>query len=314
MNRLLVTGADGFVGRWLVRSARAAGQAVIAVIPPGAPLPAEWRDPASTASPVEVIAADLADPAAAERIAGSRPEAVVHLAAIASSVVARQDPAAAMAVNRDATVRLARALAVAGSPRFLFASTAEVYGPGHADAIPESAPTRPVSPYAESKAQAEAALADVANGTRLPVIVARAFPHTGPGQTTTYVLPALAARLLEARKAGTKTVRAGNLSAVRDFLDVRDVVRAYLLLLAHGRPGTIYNVASGQGRRLAECFGQLAQAVGVTVTVEPDAALLRPGDIPVLIGDATRLRAATGWSPEIPFERTLQDLVNAQAH
>jgi GDP-4-dehydro-6-deoxy-D-mannose reductase len=314
VNRLLVTGADGFVGRWLVRGARAAGHAVIAVIPPGVAAPAEWSHPASISSPVEVVVADLADPAAAERIAGSRPEAVVHLAAIASSVVAREDPAAAMAVNCGATVRLARAMAGAGSPCFLFASTAEVYGPGHADAIPESAPVRPVSPYAESKARAESALADVANGTGLPVIVARSFPHTGPGQSTTYVLPALAARLLAARQSGDTTVRAGNLGAVRDFLDVRDVVRAYLMLLAHGRPGTIYNVGSGIGRRLSECFDVLARVVGVAVTVEPDAALLRPGDIPVLIGDATRLRAATGWSPEIPFERTLQDLVNAQAH
>ncbi|MGH7523541.1 MAG: NAD-dependent epimerase/dehydratase family protein [Gemmatimonadales bacterium] len=312
MSRLLVTGADGFVGRWLVRSARAAGRAVIAVIPPGAPAPAEWNNAASAVA-IEVLVADLADPAAAARIAGSRPTAVVHLAAIASSVAARHDPAAAMVVNCDATVRLARALAGAGSPCFLFASTAEVYGPGHADAIAESAPVKPVSPYAESKARAEKALADVANETGLPVIVARSFPHTGPGQTTTYVLPALVARLLAARKAGAATVRVGNLSAVRDFLDVRDVVRAYLMLLAHGRPGAVYNVASGVGRRLSECFDLLARLVGVTVTVEPDAALLRPSDIPVLIGDASRLRAATGWSPEIPFERTLQDLVNAQA-
>ena len=145
------------------------------------------------------------------------------------------------------------------------------------------------------------------------MIIARAFPHTGPGQTTTYVLPALAARLKAASGPARTVVKTGNLAAVRDFLDVRDVVRAYLLLLERGAPGEVYNVASGVGRRLADCFDLLARLIGVDAHAEQDAALLRPGDIPVLIGDATRLRTATGWSPQIPFERTLQDLVDAQA-
>jgi GDP-4-dehydro-6-deoxy-D-mannose reductase len=108
-------------------------------------------------------------------------------------------------------------------------------------------------------------------------------------------------------------VKAGNLDAVRDFLDVRDVVRAYLLLLDRGLSGEVYNVASGVGRRLTDCFGMLARLMDVAAVAEPDAALVRPGDIPVLIGDATKLRTATGWSPEIAFERTLEDLVHAQA-
>lgn len=146
------------------------------------------------------------------------------------------------------------------------------------------------------------------------MIVARPFPHTGPGQTTAYVLPALAARLLEAKRTGAATVRTGNLDPVRDFLDVRDVVRAYLLLLEHGASGEIYNVASGVGYRLSDCFDLIADIVGVDATAEQDAALLRPGDIPVLIGDSTKLRGLTGWAPTISFEQTLQDLVDAQAH
>jgi GDP-4-dehydro-6-deoxy-D-mannose reductase len=262
---------------------------------------------------VETMVADLRDPEAVREIADRHPDAVVHLAAIASGAAARQDPGAAMAVNSDATTRLAIALARTSSPRFLFVSTAEVYGIEHTAPISEAAPVRPASPYAVSKAHAEAALAGVAQHSRLPVLVVRAFPHTGPGQTTTYVLPALAARLRAAKRAGTHVVRTGNLDAVRDFLDVRDVVRAYLLLLNHGQPGEVYNLASGIGRRLADCFELLARVIDVAAVAEPDAALLRPGDIPVLIGDATKLRTATGWSPEIAFERTLQDLVNAQA-
>ena len=165
------------------------------------------------------------------------------------------------------------------------------------------------------KVGAEAALEAVAGQGEQPVIVVRAFPHTGPGQSQTYVLPALAARLMAAKRTGASSVRTGNLSAIRDFLDVRDVVRAYLLLLDRGTPGEVYNVASGTGHRLADCFATLARLVGVAAHPgrKGCGALLRPGDIPALIGDATKLRNATGWSPEIPFERTLQDLVDAQA-
>lgn len=313
MNRLLITGADGFVGRWLVRTARAEGASVVAVIVPDASPPAEWQASDGGALPVRTLVADLRDPEAVKRVAKARPDAVVHLAAIASGAVARRDPAAAIVLNRDATVALAAALSGTSRPRFLFVSTAEVYGSGHPGPIAESAPVNPCSPYAASKAEAERALAAASRADGLPVMVARAFPHTGPGQTSTYVLPALARRLLEARRTGSNTVKTGNLAAVRDFLDVRDVVRAYLLLLEHGRPGETYNVASGIGRRLSDCFDMLARLVGIEARAEPDASLLRPADIPVLIGDPTRLRAATGWSAAIPFERTLQDLVNAQA-
>jgi GDP-4-dehydro-6-deoxy-D-mannose reductase len=108
-------------------------------------------------------------------------------------------------------------------------------------------------------------------------------------------------------------IATGNLATIRDFLDVRDVVQAYLALLEKGAPGSVYNVASGVGRRLSDCFAELARLVGIEARAVEDAALLRPGDIPVLIGDATHLRQTTGWTPQIPFERTLQDLVNAQA-
>jgi GDP-4-dehydro-6-deoxy-D-mannose reductase len=306
-----VTGADGFVGRWLVRAARARGMSVIATTLPGATPPAEWRD-ASGPKP-DVVAADLLDDDAVQRLANARPDTVVHLAAIASGAEARQNPEAAVAVNAAATTLLAALLATSSRPRFLFVSSGEVYGPGHDGPIAESTPMHPGSPYAESKARAEQALHAIWQRGVLPVIIARAFPHTGPGQSTTYVLPALAARLREAKHANTSRIKAGNLDAVRDFLDVRDVVRAYLLLLERGEPGETYNVASGTGRRLSDCFAQLAAVVGVNAHAEQDAALLRPGDIPVLIGDAAKLRATTGWSPEISFERTLQDLVNAQA-
>ncbi len=311
MKRLLITGADGFVGRWLVREARAAGTPVVAAIMPAASPPTEWQGSGGAA--VDVVRADLLDDDAVQRLADARPDAVVHLAAIASGAEARRDPDAAVKINAAGTTLLAALLAMSSRPRFLFVSTGEVYGADHASPIDETAPVIPASPYASSKARAEAALGAIWQRTGLPVIVARAFPHTGPGQSATYVLPALVGRLREAKRTGARTVATGNLSAVRDFLDVRDVVRAYLSLLDHGVPGECYNVASGAGHQLSECFGLLARMVGVHAVAKPDAALLRSGDIPVLIGNASKLRAATGWSPQIPFEQTLQDLVNAQA-
>jgi GDP-4-dehydro-6-deoxy-D-mannose reductase len=311
VTRLLITGADGFVGRWLVRAARTQGHDVIAAVVPGAAAPAEWTDAAADAA-VTTVLADLRELEDLHRLADVRPDAVIHLAAIASGAEARKDPAAALAVNAEATALLVSLLANTGSPRFLFVSSGEVYGPGHSEPIDESAPRAPRSPYAVSKAAGEGAV--LAQGKAgLPVLVARPFTHTGPGQATAYVLPALTARLIEAKRRGSSVVRTGNLQAVRDFLDVRDVVRAYLLLLDRGEPGMIYNVASGVGRTLSDCFAALAAIIGVDASATVDAALARPDDIPVLIGDASRLRCATGWAPEIPLDRTLQDLVNAQA-
>ncbi|MGH7582112.1 MAG: GDP-mannose 4,6-dehydratase [Gemmatimonadales bacterium] len=309
MTHLLVTGADGFVGRWLVRAARAEHYRVTVGIVPDAAMPDEWQG----ADNIAVVRADLRDEAGVARLAGVEADAVVHLAGVASGAAARRDPAAAMLVNAHATARLASLLAKANRPKFLLVSTGEVYGAHHAEAIAETAHRAPGSPYAESKAAAEDAVLVQAADAGLPVVIARAFPHTGPGQSTTFVLPALAQRLLDAKRSGAAVIRAGNLDAVRDFLDVRDVAQAYLHLVARGAAGTVYNVASGIGRRLFDCFTMLAELVGVSVRVEQDPALHRPADIPVLIGDNARLRAATGWAPRISFERTLRDLVDAQA-
>lgn len=310
--RLLVTGADGFVGRWLVREALRQGWGVTAVTGPGGAPPGAWLEP-SAAMDVATFEADITSPADRARIASAEVDAIVHLAAVASGADARRDPALASAVNSSATIGLGQALeAVGARPRLLFVSTAEVYGGGHEGPIAESVTPRPVSPYAESKWLAEKGLGGLFAGGTV-VTIARPFPHTGPGQDARFVLPAFARRLREAKRAGEREIAVGNLDVVRDFVDVRDVVRAYLLLLEHGEAGEVYNVATGQGRHLEDCFRTLAGLVGVDAVPMQDASLVRPADIPVLIGDPARLAAATGWSPQIPFERTLQDLVDAQA-
>ncbi|MES2123657.1 MAG: NAD-dependent epimerase/dehydratase family protein [Gemmatimonadota bacterium] len=314
MTRLLVTGADGFVGRHLVRAARRAGRSVVASVLPGADPPTEWADPAG-GSVVDVTFADLTSDGDVRRLAQIDADQVVHLAAMASGAAARRDPEGAMRVNSAGLAGFIGALRDTGRPlRFLFVSTAEVYGAGHTGPIAETATPHPVSPYGASKLAAEHALAAEAGAGSIRVIIARAFPHTGPGQSTEYVLPALAARLLDARRNGHREVPVGNLEAIRDFLDVRDVVGAYLALLSREVPVGVYNVASGVGRRLSDCFTELAALIGVEAQPTQDASLMRPSDIPALIGDATLLTHTTGWSPRIPFERTLQDLIDAQAY
>lgn len=304
-----MTGADGFVGRWLVRAARAAGHEVIAAIAPESPEPATWLG-----ASLPTVRADITDPAGLAGIAATRPSALVHLAAVASGADARRDPAGAMRVNAQATIGLLSALHAAGTtPDFLFASTGEVYGAGHDGPIPEAAAAHPVSDYAASKWAAEAPVLDLGPSWGMRTIVVRPFPHSGPGQDTRFVLPAFAARLRTAKQAGERLVPVGNLDVVRDMLDVRDVVRAYLLLLERGTSGEVYNVASGVGQHLRDCFIRLAALSGVDAAPVEDAALVRPADIPVLIGDPSKLHAATGWTPMIDFEQTLQDVIDAQA-
>lgn len=313
MSRLLVTGADGFVGRHLVRAARAAGTTVIAAVGPGGATPEQWLTPEELDG-VTALSVDLRQAGSYQELASHQPDAVVHLAALSSGAAARQDPAAAWSVNAGGTAALLDALAAGGSPTVLMVSTGEVYGRGHSEPIPESAPLVPASPYAATKVGAELAADEVRRRTGLKVIVARPFTHTGPGQAPLFVIPALATRLREALKRDLWQIPVGDLTPVRDFLDVRDVVSAYLLLLEKGESGEAYNIASGIGQSLADCFKRLAELMGSPARAVTMPSLLRQSDIPVLIGDPRKLRAATGWAPQYSFERTLQDLVDAQAH
>jgi GDP-4-dehydro-6-deoxy-D-mannose reductase len=306
VSRLLITGADGFVGRWLVRAARARGHEVIASITPDRAIPDEWSHD------IEVVRADLRSPRDYAAFKATRADGVIHLAAIASGTEARRDPALANAVNAQGSAMLARSFSATAPPRFLQVSSGEVYGAAHGEAINEAARPAPVSAYARSKLDAEAAVGEVAHYGAIELIVVRSFPHSGPGQTDTYVLPALARRLRLAQRQRATTVATGNLAPIRDFLDVRDVVDAYLALFDRGTPGEVYNVASGVGRSIAQCFAELARIMEIDAVAMPSAEYLRPDDIPVLIGDAGKLRHATGWSPRISFDRMLQDLVDAQ--
>ena len=244
---------------------------------------------------------------------------MIHLAAVASGQEAQRDPAAAWRVNAVGTALLAEELGRLASegrtrPLLLLVSTAEVYGRGPSTPRVESDPTCPVSAYAASKLAAEVAALEVHRRTGLGVIVARAFAHTGRGQDERFVVPALARRLLIAKRARAPAIKVGNLDPVREFMHVSDVVDAYCRLLAAGRSGEIYNVASGRGVALIDVLEGLMERVGYRVLAEADPDLVRAADIPYLVGDGARLRAATGWSPRCSLEDALAEVVDAQAN
>jgi GDP-4-dehydro-6-deoxy-D-mannose reductase len=314
--QVLVTGADGFVGRAMVRLLLAEGHRVLGAVRPGG---GELHDlsPAERAA-VEWLPLELEDPASVRAAVASRPEVVIHLAAVASGADARRDVGVAWATNAAGTARLAEELARlreagAADPVLLLASTGEVYGSGPRRPRTEGDPLLPCSPYAASKVGAEAAALEAWRRSGLRVVIARAFPHTGPGQSTRFVAPAFAERLRLAQRAGEQVVKTGSLEPVRDILDVRDVAAAYLALVARGVPGEAYNVARGEGISLAELFERLARHIGVQAIPELDPELVRPADIFHLVGDSSRLLAATGWRPTIDLDVTLKELVDAQA-
>lgn len=313
-----MTGADGFVGRHLVRRLVETGHNVTAGCRPGGEpldrwLGAPWREA------VQIRPLELTDSSSIEAAVSAPMDALVHLAAMASGGEARRDPAGAWVINAAGTARVVDAAArlrAAGSadPLLLVVSTAEVYGKGKGSKRREGDPLCPQSPYAASKAGAELAALEAWRRTGLRVVIARPFPHTGAGQPSQYVVPAFLERLRTAKATGATQVPTGNLDPVRDLLDVRDVVEAYLGLLSSGVAGEAYNIARGEGVTLRQLFEQLAELMGLRAQPVPDPSLLRTADIQHLVGDSDKLRKATGWSPTIPLEQTLREMVDAQAH
>jgi GDP-4-dehydro-6-deoxy-D-mannose reductase len=177
----------------------------------------------------------------------------------------------------------------------------------------ETDPAGPCSPYGASKLGAEIAALEAWRRSGLRVVIARPFPHTGPGQDPRFVVPAFAERLAFARRIGAPVVKVGNLEPVREFLHVHDVVDAYARLLTKGQAGEIYNIASGTGIRLEDLLHRMASLVGVRAIPEVDPDLMRPADIPYLVGDAAKLRAATGWTPRFDLDATIRQVIDAAA-
>ena len=315
--KVLVTGADGFVGRWLIRRLLDDGREVYGAVRPADP-PRDDGLTAEERARVRWLPLEINDAESVRCCVDLPYDAVVHLAAVASGAAALRDPGMAWQVNAAGTARIAHVLAEArrkdrADPVVLIVSTGEVYGRGNSTPRRETDPTAPCSPYAASKLGGEEAALEAWRRAGLRVIVARAFAHTGPGQDAGFVVPAFAQRLRFAKRIGAPVVKVGNLEPVRDLLHVQDVVDAYVRLLAQGEAGEVYNVASGQGVSLEDLLFKMADLLSMRAIPEADPDLLRPADIPHLVGDAAKLRAATGWSPRHALDETLRDVLDAQA-
>jgi GDP-4-dehydro-6-deoxy-D-mannose reductase len=293
--RAVITGAAGFVGRHLTSRLVLEGDEVVAV------------DREHDITELDALVETFAD---------AKPDVVYHLAALSHVGASWEDPADVLRVNVLGTNSvLAAARRAAPSATVLVVSSAEVYGVVTPEELPlaETAELRPGSPYAASKAAAEIIALQAATGFGQRVVITRPFNHIGPGQSAAFFVPAIARRLVEARRDGRTDVTIGNLTARRDFTDVRDVVRAYRLLARCGSSGIVYNVCTGTDVSVGSIADTLRDLVFPEATFVEDPSLSRPLDIPVLRGDATRLRQGTGWVPEIDLATTLRDVVEEAA-
>ena len=289
--RALVTGGRGFVGRWLLEHLEGEGDEVRVI-------------DAET---------DVTDEQAVEEaIMASRPDAVYHLAARTHVGESWREPLDVLRVNVLGTAAvLAAARRAAFDATVLVVSSSEVYGslsPGELP-VAETAPLRPVTPYAASKAAAEQVALQAWRGYGQRIVVARPFNHVGPGQSTSFAVPALARRVLEARRDGRRELVVGTVTTRRDFTDVRDVVRAYRLLVERAAPGSVYNVCSGRDVAIADVAHLVMGLAGVELRLVTDPDLVRPVDSSVVRGDPSLLYEATGWSPRLSLDTTLRDVL-----
>jgi len=302
--RVLVTGADGFVGRHLCAHFRKHGDQVIEALGPSATV---------GTNRLRVDVTDSNSVLAAFRSA--QPEAVVNLAGFSSVAKSNTDPLQVWMVNALGSVNvLTSARELDQKVRVLLVGSGEMYGvlPAGSPAT-EDMPLLPVGPYGSSKAAAELAGMQFWRAHGLDVVMARAFNHLGRGQQSTYVVPSLARQIQSIRRGASEpTIQVGNLQAVRDFLAVEDTVAAYRVLLTQGRSGAAYNVCSGNGRTIRSLLDEMLKIAGVEASVEVDPDRLRPNDIPWLVGSPSRINEL-GWAPKSSVTQALKDVLDEQS-
>ena len=288
--RVLITGITGFAGRHLAALCRAERAEVFGFS--------------------RSAGADVADADAVRRIVGeTRPDIIFHLAAETGAADEPQLHRSTVLGTRNV---LEAAAALAQAPRLLVASSSAVYGRGPAGGAPiaEDAPLAPTGPYGAAKAEQDALAERLGKSLGLPVVRARAFNQTGPGERDSFVASSVARQIAEI-EAGLRppTIAVGRTDTLRDFSDVRDIVRGYWLAATRGRPGEAYNLASGRAVPIQAIVDGLVALSRVDVEVEQDPARMRPADVPIQVGDASKARRELGWEAAIPLDRTLADLL-----
>jgi GDP-4-dehydro-6-deoxy-D-mannose reductase len=300
--RVLVTGGSGFVGRRLVEALRERGDDVVSAAPSDGTdqhLPLDLTDSDNVRATVELARAEL----------------VFHLAAQSFVPASIEDPERTFRVNVDGTAYLLEALRAQASgsgpaPRLVFVSSAEVYGRRPQEDMPlrETLPPRPANPYAATKAAGEALVLGWHHAYGLEAVISRAFNHIGAGQDPRFAVPAFAHRLARIASGEERVLNVGNVESERDFLDVRDVVAAYIALAERGSPGEIYNVCSGAAVKMREVLRRLVNIAGVPVEIREDPELMRGSEVMRSVGDPSKLKRTTGWSPRINLADSLREV------
>lgn len=292
--KYLVTGSGGFAGQYLVRHLKELGHTVIGL---------------------DRKQADLLDRTQTERaIKRARPDGIFHLAAPhVSSAKSWGDPEQTINENLAATVNvLGAARLLSKPPKFLFVSSSEVFGATKPADQPlaENQPLAPASPYGESKVLCESACRFYAECFGLPLVIVRPFNHTGPGQIDTFVIPSFAKQIAKIERTNRGTIKVGNIKVRRDISDVRDIVRAYAVLMKKGKPGETYHVGAGSSRPIADLLRLLIKRSPATIKVVVDRKRFRPTDTPVIQSNLTKVKKL-GWKPAISIETTLAEILEA---
>jgi nucleoside-diphosphate-sugar epimerase len=307
--KILITGIEGFVGRHLAKHFMSCGHR-----PCGTVLRAGDLEQMKKLYPeISFVQADLRFAAGlVEPLSTWKPDAIVHLAAQSSGALAAKDPVTTYRINLLGTVNLFETVRRLGwEGRILLVSTADVYGRiTPARPAREDDPFAPLGHYAASKVMAELVAQEYFKNHGVRSVRARSFPHTGPGQSDTFALSSFARQIAGVELKRSGRIKVGNLDVVRDYSDVRDVVRAYADLLERGRDGEAYNVAGGKGRSLQNMLEMLASRARVPVEITKDRKRVRSVDIDYQVGDRSKILDETGWEPRYDIGSTLGELLD----
>lgn len=315
MKRMLITGFSGFVSRhflnYLVENNLSYEVLGVDVNPPKFAM--EDYTPTLAMSFEQV---NLLDKEAVEdMIATFRPDYILHLASFSSVAYSWQHPADCFMNNTSIFLNVTEALRKHDlcDCRLLSVGSSEEYGDVKKEELPlqEDMPLVPVNPYAVARVSQEMMAKVLADSFGMQIMLTRSFNHMGPFQDERFVIPSFVRRILDIAESGAKSgeIETGDTSIVRDFVDVRDVVRAYYRLLLDGKAGEVYNICGEKGVSLAEVVDQIADIVGISVTTRVNPDFVRPGDNQVVIGSAEKIRQDIGWTAEIPLRQTLMDMI-----
>jgi GDP-4-dehydro-6-deoxy-D-mannose reductase len=308
MKKVLVTGATGFVGKHLVVS--------LLTQPATDVIGTHRSDPGTMPDKVKLEKVDLHDPQATDALIEKyKPDFVYHLAGQPSAAESFKNPAETITNNIIAEVSLLEALRKHEliETKVLVVSTAEVYGFISSEDLPvdEQTPLRPVNPYAVSKIAQDYLGLQYRLSYRMNIIRVRPFNHIGPGQKDTFVLASFAKQIVDIEKGKQKPViYVGNLQAKRDFTDVRDMVQAYQLALEKGEKGDVYNIGSGESRKIEDILTTMLSLSTAKVEIKADPERFRPIDVAEIVCDSKKFHELTGWQPQIAFNQTLQDILD----